>query len=117
MGWIARPSGIGSFGIIRMDYRVGKQPSAGSPFETDRGTKARVGRVGRGGAGWEKQGRAVVARRFTGPVEQDFGLTLHERTVGKLLDALGYRRLSVRPFNPKTDPVAQEVFKKTSPPT
>ena len=50
-------------------------------------------------------------------LEQDFGLVLHERTVGKLLDALGYRRLSVRPFNPKTDPVAQEVFKKTSPPT
>ena len=48
-------------------------------------------------------------------LEQDFGLVLHERTVGKLLDALGYRRLSVRPFNPKTDPVAQEVFKKTSP--
>jgi hypothetical protein len=43
-------------------------------------------------------------------LKQDFGLVLHERTVGKLLDALGYRRLSVRPFNPKMDPAAQGVF-------
>lgn len=50
-------------------------------------------------------------------LKQDFGLVLHERTVGKLLDALGYRRLSVRPFNPKADPAAQEIFKKTSQPT
>jgi transposase len=47
---------------------------------------------------------------------QDFGLVLHERTVGKLLNALGYRRLSVRPFNPKADLAAQDVFKKTSQP-
>ena len=45
-------------------------------------------------------------------LKQDFGVVLHERTVGKLLDALGYRRLSVRPFNPKTDLVVQEDFKK-----
>ena len=44
-----------------------------------------------------------------------FGVELHERTVGKYLAALGYRRLSVRPRHPKTDPEAQEAFKKTSP--
>jgi len=44
-----------------------------------------------------------------------FGITVHERTVGKYLAALGYRRLSVRPRHPKTDPEAQEVFKKASP--
>jgi transposase len=43
------------------------------------------------------------------------GVDLHERTVGKYLAALGYRRLSVRPRHPKTDPAAQEAFKKTSP--
>lgn len=47
-------------------------------------------------------------------LEKDFGLVLHERTVGKLLTGLGYRRLSVRPFNPKADPSAQEDFKKAS---
>ena len=44
-----------------------------------------------------------------------FGVELHERTVGKYLAALGYRRLSVRPRHPKADPEAQEEFKKTSP--
>jgi transposase len=44
-----------------------------------------------------------------------FGITVHERTVSKYLAALGYRRLSVRPRHPKTDPEAQEVFKKASP--
>ena len=44
-----------------------------------------------------------------------FGVTLHERSVGKQLAALGFRRLSVRPQHPKADPQAQEAFKKTSP--
>jgi transposase len=44
-----------------------------------------------------------------------FGVELHERTVGKYLAALGYRRLSVRPRHPKSDPEAQEAFKKTLP--
>ena len=43
-----------------------------------------------------------------------FGVEVHERTVGKYLAALGYRRLSVRPQHPKSDPDAQETFKKTS---
>jgi putative transposase len=40
-----------------------------------------------------------------------FGVHLHERSVGKLLCRLGYRRLSVRPLHPKTDLAAQETFK------
>ncbi len=47
-------------------------------------------------------------------IEAAFGVELHERTVGKLLAALGYRRLSVRPQHPKADPGAQAAFKKTS---
>jgi transposase len=43
-----------------------------------------------------------------------FGIEVHERTVGKYLAALGYRRLSVRPQHPRTDPDAQTTFKKTS---
>lgn len=44
-----------------------------------------------------------------------FGVYLHERSVGKLLRELNFRRLSVRPLHPNTDPAAQETFKKTSP--
>ncbi len=39
-----------------------------------------------------------------------FGVEVHERTVGKYLAALGYRRLSVRPQHPEADPQAQEAF-------
>ena len=49
-------------------------------------------------------------------IEHRFGVVMHERTVGKQLAALGFRRLSVRPQHPKSDPEAQEAFKKTSPP-
>ena len=57
---------------------------------------------------WRRQDlRARIAERF--------GVEVHERTVGKYLRALGYRRLSVRPRHPKTDPEAQEGFKKASP--
>ena len=47
-------------------------------------------------------------------IAEAFGVDVHERTVGKYLAALGFRRLSVRPQHPKTDPDAQEAFKKTS---
>lgn len=57
---------------------------------------------------WRRQDlRARIAQRF--------GVELHERTVGKYLAALGYRRLSVRPRHPKIDPGAQEGFKKAFP--
>lgn len=48
-------------------------------------------------------------------IEAEFGVVMHERTVSKHLVALGFRRLSVRPQHPKSDPEAQAAFKKTSP--
>jgi transposase len=48
-------------------------------------------------------------------IARTFGVELHERSVGKLLHRLGFRRLSVRPQHPESDPAAQEAFKKTSP--
>lgn len=47
-------------------------------------------------------------------LKERLGVEVHERTVGKYLTALGYRRLSVRPQHPDADPEAQEAFKKTS---
>ena len=56
---------------------------------------------------WRRQDlRTRIAERF--------GVELHKRTVSKYLAALGYRRLSVRPRHPKTDPEAQDAFKKAS---
>ena len=82
----------------------------------------------------EEQEKALVALVEAGPdVETDkivrwrrvdlrdklkerFDVSVHEHTVGKHFAKLGYRRLSVRPHNPKGDPEAQQLFKKTSPP-
>jgi transposase len=48
-------------------------------------------------------------------IEARFAVRLHERSVGKVLDRLGFARLSVRPRHPKADEAAQEAFKKASP--
>lgn len=48
-------------------------------------------------------------------IETRFQVTMHERTVGKLLHRLGLTRLQPRPFHPKQDLEAQEAFKKTLP--
>ena len=48
-------------------------------------------------------------------LETEFGVVMHERTVGKQLRGLGYRRLVPRPRHPKADEAAQEAFKKASP--
>lgn len=44
-----------------------------------------------------------------------YGVSVHERTVGKMLRRLGLTRLQPRPFHPKKDSTAQETFKKTLP--
>ena len=44
-------------------------------------------------------------------IQQSFGVSLHERTVGKLLHTLSFRRLTVRPQHPKSDPEAQASFR------
>jgi transposase len=49
-------------------------------------------------------------------IEQRYSVTVHERTVGKLLRKLGLTRLQPRPHHPKKDAAAQEAYKKTSPP-
>jgi len=41
---------------------------------------------------------------------REFAVTLHERTVGKLLRKLSFRRMSVRPQHPQSDPAAQASF-------
>jgi len=47
-------------------------------------------------------------------IEERFGVVMHERTVGKQMASLGFRRLSVRPQHPKSNPEAQDTFEKTS---
>jgi len=78
--------------------------------------KAELADLVREGPDPEKHGVVRWRRRdLQREIEDRFGVLMHERTVGKQLAALGFRRLSVRPQHPKSDPEAQETFKKTSP--
>jgi transposase len=45
-----------------------------------------------------------------------FGVAYHERTIGKLLKALGFSHVSSRPRHPAQDASTIEAFKKTSQP-
>jgi transposase len=70
------------------------------------------------GAGPDPERDGVVRWRridLKRQIETMFGVALQERTVGKQLAALGFRRLLVRPQHPKADVAAQEAFKKISP--
>ena len=44
-----------------------------------------------------------------------FGIRMHERSVGKLLHALDFSSISVRPLHPQSDLEAQEAFKNVWP--
>ena len=48
-------------------------------------------------------------------IAQRFKVSLHERSVGKILIKLNFRKMTVRPQHLKSNPEAQEVFKKTLP--
>ena len=45
-------------------------------------------------------------------IAAEFGVTLHERSVGKLLRRLDFRHLSVRPQHPQSDPEPRRLLKK-----
>ena len=49
-------------------------------------------------------------------IAREWGVVLHERSVGKLLHRLRFARVSTRPRHPKADVVAQASFGPGSPP-
>ncbi len=69
-------------------------------------------------AGWVEQGPdlerdGVVRWRRVDlqlRIRQEFAVDLHERTVGKLVRKLSFRRLSVRPQHPRSRPEEQVDF-------
>jgi transposase len=55
--------------------------------------------------------RRIDLRRV---IVERFGVTYHERTIGKLLRTLGFSHISARPRHPAQDQRTIEEFKKTS---
>ncbi len=107
--WVHRYNAAGLAGLA-------DRPRSGRPASL---TAAELTEV----AGWVEQGANLATdgvvrfRRvdLRDRIATKFAVYLHERSVGKLLKQLGYRRLSVRPLHPQTDLAAQETFKKTLP--
>ena len=107
--WVHRFNAEGLAGLVN-------RRSPGPPARLSPDQKAELAALVEAGPDRARDGvvrwrRIDLKRR----IETMFGVTMHERTVGKQLAALGFRRLSVRPQHPKADVVAQEAFKKTSP--
>jgi len=108
--WVRRFNADGLAGLADLPRRNGPKPRLSSEQETVM-------------AGWVEQGPnlardGVVRWRCVDLQERigrEWGVHLHERTVGKLLRKLAFRHLSVRPQHPKSDPEAQARFRGSSP--
>ena len=48
-------------------------------------------------------------------IQERWGVSYHERTIGKLLDRLDFSHITTRPQHYRQDEAAMEAFKKTSP--
>ena len=103
--WVHRYNASGLDGLLDQPRRDGPLPRLSAEQQ------AEVEAWGDEGADLKRDG-VVRWRRvdLQHRIEQSFGVSLHERTVGKLLHKLSFRRLSVRPQHPKSDPEAQASF-------
>ena len=104
--WVHRYNASGLDGLSDQPRRNGPQPrlSAAQQAEVavwvDEGADLKRDGVVR----WR---RVDLQQR----IQQSFGVSLHERTVGKLLHTLSFCRLTVRPQHPKSAPEAQASFR------
>ncbi len=107
--WVHRYNEAGLDGLL-------DQARSGRPASLSWVEQGRVVRWLEQGANLAEDG-VVRFRRvdLKAHIAREFKVELHERSVGKLLRRLGYRRISVRPVHPQTDAAAQATFKKTSP--
>ncbi len=109
--WVHRYNASGLAGLSDRRSKPGPKPQLTPEQE------AEVTRWVEAGPDPARHGGLVRWRRvdLRDLIAREFGTEFHERTIGKLLRRLGFRRLSVRPQHPQSDPAAQEAFKKTLP--
>jgi transposase len=104
--WVHRYNASGLDGLLDQPRRNGPLPRL--PAEQ----QAEVANWVDQGADLDRDG-VVCWRRvdLQHRIQQSFGVSFHERTLGKLLRKLSFRRLSVRPQHPQSDPEAQASFR------
>jgi putative transposase len=107
--WVHRYNAEGLTGLAN-------RCASGPPPRLSAAQEATLARWVEEGSDLERDG--VVrwrCRDLQARIERAFGLRFHERTIGKLLAKLRFRRLSVRPQHPESDPTEQATFKGASP--
>ena len=106
--WVHRYNELGLAGLFDRPRRNGPQPRLSAEQQ------AKVAEWVEQGPQLEQDGvirwRCVDLQRR---IAQEFAVQLHERTVGKLLRKLRFRRLSVRPQHPQSKPEEQAIFSAT----
>ena len=109
--WVHRYNELGPEGLFALPRRNGPLPRLTAEQQ------AKVVEWVEQGPNLERDGvvrwRCVDLQRRIG---QAFAVQLHERTVGKLLRKLSFRRVSVRPQHPQSKPEEQAVFSAALPP-
>jgi transposase len=107
--WVHRYNALGLSGLCDQPRRNGPRPRLSTEQQ------ATVAAWIEAGPELERDG--VVRWRCADlqlRIAREFAVQLHERTVGKLLRKLSFRRLSVRPQHPQSKPEEQAVFSATS---
>lgn len=107
--WVIRFNDAGPDGLI-------DDKSPGRPPYLEQEQLGEVDALVRAGPDFARDG--VVRWRcvdLKDRITKDYGVTYHERSVGKILKRLGFSHISPRPHHPKKDSQAQEAFKKNSP--
>src|SRR5260370_5840019 len=107
--WVHRYNAEGLAGLCDRNH-------PGRPPRLTTAQMAELARMVEGGPDLAKDGvgpwRCVDLQAV---IKERVGVDMAERTVGTVLNNLGFRRLSPRPYHPRKDAAAQETYKKTSP--
>ncbi|GJD51295.1 IS630 family transposase ISGdi5 [Methylobacterium crusticola] len=109
-GWVHRFNAQGPDGLLD-SWSKGPEPrlSAEQRAEIAELVEAGPDRAVHGVVRWRRIDlQRVILKRF--------GIAYYERTIGKLLKALGFSRISARPRHPAQDGRTIEAFKQTVPP-
>jgi transposase len=108
--WVHRFNAEGAGGLV-------DRPPPGNPRRLTPDQEAELARIVEGGPGSAGLDHLARWRRLDlkALVSERWGVDYHERTIGKLLDRLGFSHITTRPRHYRQDADAMAAFKKTSP--
>jgi len=109
--WVHRFNDEGAAGLVN-------RPSPGNPRRLTPAQEAELAKLVEAGPGSVGLGQLARWRciDLQALIQERWGVGYHERTIGKLLDRLGFSHITTRPRHYRQDQAAMEAFKRTSPP-